>query len=547
MDKKTLTDIQINQATKLKSIDKVALKAGIKKSELETHGDFRAKLKNVAGKRKAKLILVTAINPTPAGEGKTTTSIGLAESMNKMGHKTLLALREPSLGPVFGVKGGATGGGYSQIAPIEDINLHFTGDIHAITSANNLIAAAIDNHIYWGNALNIHDVVFRRCLDMNDRSLRNVEVQVTSKSWRQEKFQITAASEIMAIFTLAKDLDDLRTRVENIVAGYDKKGKAIFVKELNIAGSVVALLKDAFRPNVVQTLEGNPALIHGGPFANIAHGCNSIVATDAALKLSDYVITEAGFGADLGAEKFLNIKTREANLKPNVVVIVATIRALKMQGGVAKADLNKENVEALEKGIKLLEKHVANIKNFNLNYVVALNAFSGDFDSEVEFVKKWAKENKHPYAFSNVWAEGGNGGKELAEVVLKQMANKPVKYTYELDDSIKSKIDAIAKNIYGAVRVEYSPEANASIKLIEKNKLDKQYICMAKTPASITDNPVVVGIPKKWALSVTDVTISNGAKLIVVHCGSIMTMPGLSKKPQAEKIDWDGEKIIGLD
>lgn len=547
MDKKVLTDIQINQAAKLKDISLVAEKAGIKKSNLEMHGKNYAKLEKVEGKRKAKLILVTAINPTPAGEGKTTTSIGLAEAMNKMGHKTMLALREPSLGPVFGVKGGATGGGYSQIAPIEDINLHFTGDLHAITSANNLIAAAIDNHIYWGNSLNIDKVTFRRCIDMNDRALRTIEVQVKKDLWRKEHFQITAASEIMAIFTLASDLADLRARVEKIVVGYTKKGQAIFAKELNIAGSVVALLKNAFRPNVVQTLEGNVALVHGGPFANIAHGCNSIVATDAALKLSDYVITEAGFGADLGAEKFLDIKTREANLKPNVVVIVATIRALKMQGGVVKADLNKENIEALKEGILLLEKHIQNIKNFNLNYVVALNAFSGDFKEEVEVINAWAKENKHPYAFSQVWEKGGNGGKELAEVVLAQMANKQVKYTYDLEDSIKNKIEAISTKIYGAARVVYTKEALASIKLIEKNGLDKQYICMAKTPASITDNPDIVGIPKKWALTVTDVTISNGAKLIVVHCGAVVTMPGLSKNPQAEKIDFDGEKIIGLD
>lgn len=545
--KKYLSDIEINQQARKQNIKTVAKNAGLTSEQIITYGDYKAKVKNITGKRKAKLVLVTAINPTPAGEGKTTSSIGLSEALNRLGYKSILALREPSLGPVFGVKGGATGGGQVQIAPIEDINLHFTGDLHAITTANNLISAAIDNHIYWGNVLEIEKVIWKRCMDMNDRALRDIEIQIKKDFSRKESFQITAASEIMAIFTLAKDLADLRHRIDNIVFAYNKKGKPLFVKDLKITGSVVALLKDAFDPNIVQTLEHNLALVHGGPFANIAHGCNSIVATDYASKLGDFVITEAGFGADLGAEKFLDIKTRVGKFDVNAVVIVATIRALKMQGGVAKADLGTSNVDALKKGIAILDKHIKNIKGFNLNYVVALNNFVTDSDEERAFIAEWATKHKHPFSFSDAWEKGGKGAIDLAKKVIDACANKKIKYTYKLEDSIVDKVKSIATNIYGAKDVSFSKEAKDFIKFLEKNNLDKQYVCMAKTPASITDDPKVMGVPKDWTLKVNNVTLSNGAGLIVVHCGDIMTMPGLSKFPQAERIDFDGEKITGLD
>lgn len=542
-----MTDIEINQKAKLKPINTLLKKHGFKKEDLINYGDFKGKLNPQRKKRKAELILVTSINPTAAGEGKTTMSIGLHEAMNKMKLNSLIALREPSLGPVFGVKGGAAGGGYAQIAPIEDINLHFNGDFHAITSANNLIAAAIDNHIYWGNALNIKEVSFKRCLDVNDRSLRNINYEIKKGEFHQSHFQITAASELMAIFTLAKDLKELKEMVDKIVIGFDNKNKPVYVKSLNVSGSVVALLKDAIIPNVVQTLEGNLALVHGGPFANVAHGCNSIIATEIALENADYVITEAGFGADLGAEKFLNIKCRKANIKPSVAVVVETIKALKMQGGVAKEDLAKENVAALEKGVEILEKHISIIKGFNVNCVVAINNHVADHKSERQFIEKWLIDNKVPFAYSDAWEMGGKGSMELAKVVLKNMKKRKVEYSYDVNDSIENKINDIAKKVYGANKVVLSETAKKKIKLLTKNKLDKNFICMAKTPSSITDNPKVLGIPKKWTLKVTDISLSNGAGLIVVKCGNIFTMPGLGRVSQFTKINYKNNKIIGLD
>lgn len=541
------TDIQINQEATKKPIVEVAQKINLQEIDLKLFGDIIAKI-NIANKaEKGRLILVTAINPTSAGEGKTTTSIGLNEGMRKLGYNSLLALREPSLGPVFGVKGGAAGGGMSQITPIEDINLHFTGDIHAITSSNNLISAAIDNHIYWGNSLDIKQVVFKRCMDMNDRVLREINIKVSKVASRIGGFNITAASEIMAIFTLAKNEEDLRKRIDNIILGFNSKNEPIFVRELKVTGAVIALLKDALAPNLVQTLENNPAIVHGGPFANIATGCNSIIATKMALQLSDYVITEAGFGADLGAEKFLNIKTREAELKPEMVVLVATIRALKMQGGVKKADLNNENIDALAKGIKTLDKHINIIKSFNMKYLVAINSFAGDHPSERKLLEKWLEDNNHLWSYSDGWAKGGDGTLELAQKVVDNLEHREIKYTYELNDSIQTKIEKVSKNIYGATNVEYSPESLETIKMLEENNLDKQYVCMAKTPSSLTDDPKKIGVHDNWTLKVDRIEVSNGAGLIIVQCGTIFRMPGLSRNSNYENIDFDGKKITGLD
>ena len=538
-----MTDIQINQQTPKKEISTVAKKANLTKENLEFYGDVKAKIRNVKGERKGKLILVTAINPTRAGEGKTTTSIGLNEGMRQLGHNSILALREPSLGPVFGNKGGATGGGHAQVMPLEDINLHFTGDMHAITSANNLISSVIDNTIYWGNKLKIEEVIWKRCLDLNDRSLRTINTQIKKTVSREDHFQITAASEIMAILSLSKDMEDLRSRIDNIIFGYDVNKKPLFVKQLDVTGSVMALLKEAIKPNLVQTLEHNPAIIHGGPFANIAHGCNSIIATDVALKVSDYVITEAGFGSDLGAEKFLNIKTRVADLNPNAVVLVATIRALKENAGIEEGT----EIELLANGIKHLEKHYNNLKNFNVNVVVALNKFSLDTEEEVALIKEWANKNNVPFSLSNGWELGGKGTTELAELVIENLADKPVKFTYEKEESIKEKISKVTTQIYGAANVEYSEKAEKFIEFLEANNLDKQYICMAKTPASISDDPKLKGVPTGFTVTVNDVTVSNGAGMIVVHCGSVMTMPGLGRSPQATKIDVVNDEIIGLD
>ena len=541
------SDIQINQEATLKPMKEVIKDFKIDEKNFIPYGEHKGKLEITNSKEKAKLILVTAINPTPAGEGKTTTSIAIADGMKENGQNALLALREPSLGPIFGAKGGATGGGFSQIAPIEDINLHFNGDFHAITVANNLIAAAIDNHIYWGNDLKLKNVTFSRCLDINDRTLRNAGTKEIKGVTVNVGFVITAASEMMAIFTLSTDLEDLRKRVDSIIIGFDTNDKPVFAKSLNVTGSVIAILKDAIKPNIVQTLEGNLALVHGGPFANIAHGCNSIIATKVALQNANWVITEAGFGSDLGAEKFLNIKSREANLKPSIVVVVATIRALKMQGGATLADLKNSDVKALEKGVAVLGKHIDIVKSFDLDYVVAINHFATDSKEEMDFLENWLNKNNHKWEYSNGWADGGKGGQKLARLIVEHAKPRDVKYTYDLKDSISTKVEKIAKTIYGAGGVEYSPQALETIKMLEANKLDDHYVCIAKTPSSLTDDSTKIGVHTDWNLKVDEVHISNGAKLIVVQCGKIFRMPGLAKKSNFENIDFDGTKITGLD
>ncbi|CAM9140607.1 formate--tetrahydrofolate ligase [Mycoplasma todarodis] len=531
---KKITDADIAQSIKLNNINEVAKKAGINK--FTTYGETKAKVESLSAP-KGKLVLVTAINPTPAGEGKTTTSIGLADSMNAMGYKTMLALREPSLGPVFGRKGGATGGGKAQVAPIDEINLHFTGDFHAITTANNLLSAAIDNHIYFGNELNITKVVWSRCVDMNDRALRDIVIKNGKKHERKEMFQITAASELMAIFCLAKNSEDLRMRLEKIIVGFSDD-KPIFAKELNVIGSMMALLKDAMKPNLVQTLENNPALIHGGPFANIAHGCNSIIATKTALSLSDYVVTEAGFGSDLGAEKFLNMKSRIADISPNAVVLVATIRALKMQGGAQLSELNKEDLKALELGIENLNRHIEIIKSFNLPLVVTLNNFVGDWSSEVQYIENWAKDKGLNFAISKVWEHGSEGGKELVETLMKTMEDDTkINFTYDIQDSIEIKMRKLAKTIYGTNKIEFSNEAKETIAYLEKNNLDKKLICVAKTPVSLSSNPKLLGAPKDFVITINKIKLSNGADFITLYCDDILVMPGLPKTPAAEKID----------
>lgn len=552
------TDIAIAQEAKMKPINEIAKKAGLAEKDLEFYGKYKAKLapelwKRLKHKKDGKLILVTAINPTPAGEGKTTTSIGLAQTMNKMGKKTMLALREPSLGPCMGIKGGAAGGGYSQVMPMDEINLHFTGDIHAVTTANNLLSAMIDNHIYHGNALGIDParVVWKRCLDLNDRALRKVEVDLSKKGvkkTRQDNFNISVASEIMAILCLSESLQDLKKRIEKIIVGYNFKGQPVYARDLKAQGSLAVLLKDALKPNLVQTLEHTPVIIHGGPFANIAHGCNSVLATRYGLKMGDYLITEAGFGADLGAEKFFDIKCRLSGLKPDAVVIVATIRSLKYNGGVALDDVKKENLAALEKGAANLEKHIENIKKFGVPAVVAVNVFPDDTASEIELVKNICEKLGAEMAVSRVWAEGGRGGKELAVAVLKSFKKKSkFRPIYDTKKSIKEKINIIAKVIYGAREVKFSVAALEEIKKIEKNKLDKVPVCIAKTQYSLTDDPKVLGRPKDFTISISEIRISNGAGFIVAIAGDIMTMPGLPKVPAAEKIDiGKNGKISGL-
>lgn len=542
----------------MKPIKEIAKKAGIDERELEFYGDYKAKLKpalwnRIKKKKDGKLILVTAINPTPAGEGKTTTSIGLAQAMNRMGKKTMLALREPSLGPCMGIKGGAAGGGYSQVMPMDEINLHFTGDIHAVTTANNLLSAIIDNHIYHGNTLGIDPerVVWKRCMDLNDRALRKVEVDLGKKNkklTRQDNFNISVASEIMAILCLSEDIADLKKRIDRIIIGYNFQGKPVYAKDLKATGAMATLLKDALKPNLVQTLEHTPALIHGGPFANIAHGCNSILATRYGLKLGDYLITEAGFGADLGAEKFLDIKCRLAKLKPDAIVIVATIRSLKYNGGVALENVKKENLAALEKGAANLEKHIENIKKFGVPAVVAINVFPDDAKDEINLVKDICETLGAEAAISEVWAKGGNGGKELAKAVLKTLGKKSrFRPIYDTDTNIREKICTIAKEIYGAKDVKFSQKALEEIKKIEKNKLDKVPICIAKTQYSLTDDPKVLGRPENFTISISEIRMSNGAGFVVALAGDIMTMPGLPKIPAAEKIDVDNKgKISGL-
>jgi len=554
------SDIEIAQEAKMEHIKDVAAQIGIKEDELEFYGKYKAKLsdeleKRVAGNPDGKLVLVTAINPTPAGEGKTTVSIGLTQALNRLGHKTVVALREPSLGPCFGIKGGAAGGGYSQVVPMEDLNLHFTGDFHAITSANNLLAAMIDNHIQQGNACGIdtRQIVWKRCMDMNDRALRNVVVGLGSKAdgfVREDHFVITVASEIMAILCLATDMADLKQRLSRIIVAYNYSGDPVTAGDIKATGAMAALLKDAMKPNIIQTLENTPAIVHGGPFANIAHGCNSVRATKMALKLADYVVTEAGFGADLGAEKFLDIKCRKAGLVPDTIVIVATVRALKYNGGVPKDELSIEDMEALKKGIVNLDKHIENMQNFGVNVVVTLNSFVTDTDEEHNFIREHVEALGCEFALANVWAEGGAGGKELALKVLKSIEKekKPFKYTYEDDMHLEDKINAIATKIYGAKGVEYAPAAAKMLVKLEQMGYGKLPVCMAKTQYSLSDDPALLGRPEGFTLKVREVYVSAGAGFVVALTGSIMTMPGLPKSPAAERVDYDENtgKITGL-
>lgn len=541
----------------MKVINDIASSIGIPDRYVENYGKYKAKIDyryytdELAERPDAKLILVTAINPTPAGEGKTTTTIGVADAMNRLGKKTMVALREPSLGPVFGVKGGAAGGGYAQVVPMEDINLHFTGDLHAIGAANNLIAAMLDNHIHQGNALDIdtNKVTWRRCVDMNDRQLRSIVDGLGSKAdgvTRQDGFDITVASEIMAVFCLAKDITDLKERVSRIIVAYSRSGKPVTAGDLNAQGAVAALLKDALKPNLVQTLEGTPAFIHGGPFANIAHGCNSVIATRMGMKLADYMVTEAGFGADLGAEKFVDIKCRMSGLRPNAVILVATIKALKYNGGVAKADLQEENLEALEKGLPNLLKHIENItKVYGLPAVVAINKFPADTEAELDLVREKCRELGVNVALSDVWAEGGAGGRELAgEVIRLCEGESTMKFVYDTDAGVQEKIEAIAGKVYGADGVDYTPKALKEIKNLESIGLGGLPICMAKNQYSLTDDPKKLGRPEGFRITIRDVAASAGAGFLVALTGDIMKMPGLPKVPSAEKIDVDENGVI---
>ncbi|MDD6034100.1 MAG: formate--tetrahydrofolate ligase [Oscillospiraceae bacterium] len=554
-----LSDIEIAQSARMLPIAQVAEKLGIDQDELEFYGKYKAKLSDELMERlkdqpDGKLILVTAINPTPAGEGKTTTSVGLGEAMAQIGKKAVMALREPSLGPVFGIKGGAAGGGYSQVVPMEDLNLHFTGNMHAITAANNLLCAMLDNHLQQGNALGIDPrrVLFKRCLDMNDRALRNIVIGMGGKTNgvpREDGFIITVASEIMAILCLAEDLKDLKARISRILVAYTYDNRPVYAADLKAEGAMTALLKDAIKPNLVQTLENNPVLVHGGPFANIAHGCNSVRATKLALKLGDYCITEAGFGSDLGAEKFFDIKCRYAGLKPSCVVVVATVRALKYNGGVPKAELAAENVEALEKGIVNLKAHVENMHKFGVPVVVAINRFHTDTDAELQVIDRCCRELGVDYALSEVFAKGGEGGIELAKTVVDVVERSESHFApiYELEQPIEKKIEAIAKTIYGADGVEYSAAARKAIKEIEELGYGNLPVCMAKTQYSLSDDPKKLGRPTGFDIHVSEVKVSAGAGFVVALTGSIMTMPGLPKRPSAELIDVDENgSISGL-
>lgn len=544
-----MTDIEIARNTKLDNITEIAKKLDIKEDEIEQYGKYKAKIsesvyERLKTKQNGKLILVTAMSPTPLGEGKTTVSIAVADGLRKIGKKSILALREPSLGPVFGIKGGATGGGKTQIAPMEDINLHFNGDIHAITSANNLLSALIDNHIYNGNELGFDKVVWKRCVDLNDRQLRRVNTGLSEEKNvvpRMDAFDISVASEIMAIFCLASDIYDLRKRLGNIVVGFNKEGKAIYARDLKAEGSLTVLLKDALKPNLVQTLEHTPAIVHGGPFANIAHGCNSVIATKLALKLGDYVVTEAGFGADLGAEKFLDIKCRETGLVPDAVVIVATIKALKYHGGTPKDKILKEDMNALEKGMSNLYQHIDNLKNkFGLNVIVALNRYTSDLDKEIEFVTNKLNAKNIPVSLSEGWAKGGEGAVDLAEklVELSNIKNN-FKFIYNLEDSIQEKIKKVAQNVYGAENVDYTEVARENIKKIEKLGYGNLPVCIAKTQYSFSDDQKNIEGIKPYNITVRDVELKAGSRFIVVLSGKIFTMPGLPKVPAAEKIDID--------
>ena len=551
-----LSDIQIAQAAKMRPITEIAAELGLQGQDVIPYGHYKAKLNHLLAKSdrpEGKLILVTAISPTPAGEGKTTTSVGLADAMNAMGKKTMLCLREPSLGPVFGIKGGAAGGGYAQVVPMEDINLHFTGDIHAIGAANNLLAAMIDNSIQQGNPLNIdaRRITWKRCIDMNDRQLRFIVDGLGGKingTPREDGFDITVASEVMAVFCLAKDLTDLKERLSRIVCAYTYDGKPVTAGQIGAAGAMTALLKDALDPNLVQTLENNPAIIHGGPFANIAHGCNSAIATKLSLKLADYVVTEAGFGADLGAEKFLDIKCRYAGLNPAAVVLVATVRALKSHGGVAKADLNKPNAAAVRAGAANLTRHIENLQGFGLPVCVAINAFPTDTEEEMAVIHEICAKVGVPCALSEVFAKGGEGGKALAETVLSVMDDTArVQYTYPLEASLTEKIEAVAKKIYRADGVNYTAAAKKTLEELTALGYGNLPVCIAKTQYSFSDDAKLIGAPKGFAMNVREVRLSAGAGFVVVICGSIMTMPGLPKHPAAMDIDVDGEgKITGL-
>lgn len=550
------SDIQIAQEAVMEPITEVAKRLDIREDELELYGKYKAKfsdelLERLKDEPDGKLVLVTAINPTPAGEGKTTTSVGLGEAFGKLEKKAVIALREPSLGPCFGIKGGAAGGGYAQVVPMEDLNLHFTGDFHAITSANNLLAALLDNHIQQGNELGIdpRQIIWKRCLDMNDRVLRNVVVGLGSKMdgmVREDHFVITVASEIMAVLCLADDMEDLKRRLGNIIVAYNFKGKPVTADDLHATGSMAALLKDALKPNLIQTLEHTPAIVHGGPFANIAHGCNSVRATKAALKLADIVVTEAGFGADLGAEKFLDIKCRKAGLKPDAVVLVATVRALKYNGGVPKENLSDENLEALKKGIVNLEKHIENLQKYHVPVVVTLNSFVSDTEAEVAYIENFCKERGCEFALSEVWEKGGEGGIALANKVLETLEKKESHFApiYEDSLSLEEKIETIAKEIYGADGVTYSPVAKKELKRITDMGMGHFPVCMAKTQYSLSDDPKKLGRPSGFTVNVREVYVSAGAEFVVAVNGSIMTMPGLPKKPAAFGIDVDANGTI---
>ena len=553
-----MTDIEIAKNTELKKITEIAGKLGITEDEIETYGKYKAKIsgklyKKIKNKEDGKLVLVTAMSPTPLGEGKTTISISIADGLRRIGENSILALREPSLGPVFGVKGGATGGGYAQVAPMEDINLHFTGDIHAITSANNLLSAMIDNHIYHGNELGIEKVVWKRCVDLNDRQLRKVNTGLSGESKivpREDGFDITVASEVMAILCLAEDIEDLKTRLGNIVIGYNKKDEPIFAKDLKAEGAMTVLLKDAIKPNLVQTLEHTPAIIHGGPFANIAHGCNSIIATKTAMKLADYTITEAGFGADLGAEKFLDIKCRKANIKPDVVVCVATIKALKYHGGASKESILEENMSALEKGMNNLYRHIDNIRGkFGLNVIVAINKYNTDQEKELEYVQNELAKREIVSSVVESWAKGGEGAIDISKKIVEIVKDKPERfeYIYDLNETIVEKINKVAMKIYGAKGVIYPEEVTKKIEKIEEMGYGNLPVCIAKTQYSFSDNAKNLECDEPFEINIRDVELKAGAGFIVVLAGKIMTMPGLPKIPSAENIDIDENgDIVGI-
>ena len=551
-----MTDIEIARNAEIRPIREIAKALGMDEDDLELYGKYKAKiseeyLQKIQDRPDGKLVLVTAINPTPAGEGKTTISIGLADALSRLGKKTVAALREPSLGPCFGVKGGAAGGGYAQVIPMEDLNLHFTGDFHAITSANNLLAAAIDNHLHFGNALRMDPtrIVWKRCMDMNDRSFRNITIGLGGKlngPVREDHFVITAASEIMAVLCLASDMEDLRERLSRMVVAYNYDNEPVTAGELKVVGSMLALLKDAMQPNLMQTLEHTPVLVHGGPFANIAHGCNSVRATRAALKLGDVVVTEAGFGADLGAEKFLDIKCRAAGLTPDAAVIVATVQALKYNGGVPKAELKAENLEALRKGLVNLGKHIENLQKFGVPAVVAINAFVSDTEAEHQMIENFCKEHDCEFALATVWADGGAGGQALAEKVLATIEKKPTQYhpLYELEQSLTGKIETVAREIYGADGVEYAPAARKALTNLEKLGFGNLPICVAKTQYSLSDDQHKLGCPENFTITVRDAYVSAGAGFVVVLTGEIIQMPGLPRVPAAENIDVNADGVI---